>query len=114
MEEHIIFEQYTDMDKNINTLAQFRAKCIYMKHFNMCKEKCSKCRRNIKFKACYHELAICDQIKLDDTAENIAAFYINNKKDNDAREKEDNITMHVMYIIICMCIAGFIGVLICL
>ena len=73
MTEHVIFEQYTDMDKNINILANVKAECIHARKYNLCYSNCASCLRAYKFQECYKQLALCDQLRLDSNAEYIAA-----------------------------------------
>lgn len=72
-DNHIFFEQITDMDKNISALARVKAECIHSLKYNLCSGNCASCLRHIKFQECYKQLAICDQLRLDSAAEYIAA-----------------------------------------
>ena len=113
MEEHILFEQYTDMDKNIDTLARVKAKCMYYRQYNLCNKRCSSCSRNLRFKVCYDELALCDQLKLDDTADYLYSIYSRNRIDY-LFEKNQNKKINVILIsILGILVVAFIGVLLC-
>lgn len=113
MEEHIIFEQYTDMDKNIDVLARIKAECIHAKKYKQCSGRCSSCDRNTKFQACYKELALCDQLNLDSKAQYIAASFSKIREDIDiehAEVKKIKIFLYISLIVVLSCI---VGVLIC-
>lgn len=113
MEEHILFEQYTDMDKNIDTLARVKAKCMYYRQYKLCNKRCSSCSRNLRFKACYNELALCDQLKLDDTADYLFSIYNRNRLEyNYEKRQNKKINIFLISLLILISIA-FIGVLLC-
>ena len=88
MTEHIIFEQYTDMDKNINILAKIKAECIHSLKYKLCSGNCNSCLRHSKFQACYNQLAFCDQLRLDSDAEYIATRMGMTHKYAESRKKQ--------------------------
>lgn len=70
--EHFVFEQRTSMDKNFDTLAITKAECLHARRCKLCTADCSRCSKGLKFNACYRQLALCDQLYIDNTAEQVA------------------------------------------
>lgn len=69
MLEHITFEEYTSMDKNIEALTKVKAHCLFLSETRSCGVLCDKCPVHARFMACYNALALCDQLRLDYEAE---------------------------------------------
>ncbi len=72
MDAHVIFEPVTDIDKNLDTLARVKADCTYRQYYNICKLDCNKCKTNSKFNLCFNQLAICDQLRVNENAKELA------------------------------------------
>ncbi|WP_191015407.1 hypothetical protein [Treponema zioleckii] len=79
MGEHIVFEQYTDMDKNIRVLAQVKAECLCHQYLNDCRVKCTNCSKYKKILDCYSQLATCDKLKCDHDADYIVGYLIRDR-----------------------------------
>ncbi len=79
MDEHIVFEQYTDMDKNIRVLAQVKAEYLCHQYFNDCRVKCTNCSKYKKIFECYNQLATCDKLKCDHDADYLAGYLIKDR-----------------------------------
>lgn len=73
MLEHITFEEFTSMDKNMDTLIKVRAHCLFLKATHACGHPCSVCEEYKKYMACYQSLAWCDQLKVDHEADRLFA-----------------------------------------
>lgn len=72
--QHLVFEQRTDHDKDLQALASVKASCIQHRSNGACSvSDCMKCSTFSKLQACMNELALCDQLKVDQMASNIAA-----------------------------------------
>lgn len=108
MTEHVIFEQYTDMDKNINTLARIKAECLHSLKYSQCSGNCNSCLRNHKFQECYRQLALCDQLRLDSDAEYFAAR-MSLTKEYLIKHKKNKFTVRIAIIIIAMLLIIFIN-----
>ena len=70
--DYLVFEQRTEHDKNLSTLAQAQAECLMSLYsYKTCKkEMCSSCSKHKKLQECINELALCDQLKVESLAEN--------------------------------------------
>lgn len=81
MDGHIIFEHYTNMDRNIDELAKVKGNCLYFREHKLCSRSCDNCSVNNKLGICYRELSLCDQLRLDRYAEEVYAQreYFHNK-----------------------------------
>ena len=74
MLEHITFEEFTSMDKNMDTLIKVRARCLFLEATCACSAcSCSACEVYRKYTACYQSLAWCDQLKVDHEADRLFA-----------------------------------------
>lgn len=72
--QHLLFEQKTDHDKDLAALASAKADCIMLRSNNSCTvNDCKHCSTDQRIRICMNELAICDQIRVDQMANNIAA-----------------------------------------
>lgn len=71
--DYLVFEQRTEHDKNLSTLAQAQAECLMSLYsYKTCKkENCASCEKHEMLQKCLNELAICDQLKVNSLADNI-------------------------------------------
>lgn len=71
--DYLVFEQRTEHDKNLSTLAQAQAECLMSLYsYKACKkEDCASCEKHQMLQKCLNELAICDQLKVNSLADNI-------------------------------------------
>lgn len=61
--QHVILEQYTGMEKNIDALSKIQADCMFNIKVGICKPgACSTCKKCAMIKACIDQLSICDQL----------------------------------------------------
>ena len=80
---------YTEYDRNIDVLATSKANCMYRLWNGTCKQSnCALCRRNIMYRKCERELAVCDKIALEDKASEIYYEY----RANERRNRENDAT----------------------
>lgn len=86
--EHFVFEQYTSMDKNFDTLAMTKAECLHARRWKLCTANCARCGKGLRFIACYRQLALCDQLYIDNTAERITAGMDQNRCNNVKEHKQ--------------------------
>ncbi len=74
----------TEYDKNITTLANVQAKCRFCRLKGACKAgDCATCKTKQAYDTCYNAMAMCDRLRVDDTASTV--FY--NLKHNYAMDK---------------------------
>ena len=67
--EHLVFEQRTEHDKDISTLANIKADCLLFRTKKICSvSDCAACSKGNKIQACMNQLALCDQLKVDSMA----------------------------------------------
>lgn len=61
--QHIILEQVTDTEKNINNLSLVMSDCMMNKYLKTCKiSDCSNCQVANMVVTCVSNLALCDQL----------------------------------------------------
>lgn len=73
--------------RDIATLAEAKAECIYNLNFKKCTPAaCQSCPHGAKLALCYSSLALCDQLRLDMDANEIAKEKINWKNSSDKRK----------------------------
>lgn len=66
---NITFNQVTDLDKNLDVLADVKADCLYRQSCGYCPPgRCRNCKKYQQFNACYSQLAVCDKLKVDTAA----------------------------------------------
>ncbi len=94
--EHFLFEQVTDMDKNIDVLTKAKAECLYKQYFDDCEGPCSECLKYKKLQACYEKLSICDQLRMDSLSNNIVAPEIRAR----IRQEKDNRSGKIIRIVL--------------
>lgn len=105
--QYFVFEQVTNMDRNIEVLARAKAECIYAKHFNMCRARdCDTCEKGRKLNIGYKELAMCDQLKMDQLASDSAAFYIHTKKENKRRDFQDKWALRIILVLLILLVSA--------
>lgn len=64
----------TEFDKNITTLANVQAKCRFCRLKGVCKVgDCATCKTKKAYDTCYNAMAMCDRLRVDDTASTV--FY---------------------------------------
>jgi len=86
--KHILLEQCSEFDKNINTLSKIKLDCMLNKKFGVClPQNCESCVTHQKYTHCYQQLPICDQLRVDSLASDkyaVMSYTIsrNKRKDN--------------------------------
>lgn len=65
-EQRVIFEEVSDRDKDLATLAWVAGDCLYRRNLGLCSDgRCASCQKMAKYAACYKALAVCDQLKVE-------------------------------------------------
>lgn len=107
MDGKITVEHFTDMDKNIGTLAETLANCKFKLFTKKCKS-CDGCADKKEFDMCYEALSVCGRLRVKRMAEAAfserAAWYMIHKK-KEAKEKMAVRFMIAIWLVLCLCCA---------
>lgn len=105
MDNRSIFEAIiAAMNSNLNVLADVKADMLYKQHFKKPIDEAAAA----KFMLCYNQLPLCDQLKVDRQANQIAARRILDKKKSETSDKYSKIALVFIGVL------WLIGVITCL
>lgn len=85
LQETMFLQMIKGMSANLDTLAQTKADCDFLRFLKKCRpENCKYCPTYEKYNACYSQLSLCTQLRVDQMANTRSSLriyeYIEKKK----------------------------------
>lgn len=91
MGDRITLEQYNSHDRDLDTLAEVKADCIYKRNVGVCNvSDCRRCSTAVDLTGCFSQLAVCDRMRVDMLARKIAQTHLYYRQQYRRRKMQSN------------------------
>ena len=98
-QETMFLQMIKGMSANLDTLAQTKADCDFLRFLKKCRpENCKYCPTYEKYHACYSQLSLCTQLRVDQMANTRSSLRIDEYTEKKKKDRNGTIGLIILFL----------------